>query len=66
MKTIRYMITEDGQITLDFNGFRGEACITEFEKILKALKENYGVTTTGIKQEMKPEYYAEQEEVLKQ
>ncbi|MHC1610114.1 MAG: hypothetical protein ACXQTW_00670 [Candidatus Methanospirareceae archaeon] len=66
MKTIKYTINSDGTIALDFNGFRGEACIAEFEKILKALKDNYGVTTTGIKQEMKPEYYQKQMEVQEQ
>lgn len=63
---INYTITKNGQITFDFEGFRGKQCISEFDKILKALKDNYGIEATVEKQEMKAEYYAEQEEVLEQ
>ena len=63
---VKYTITKDGQISLDFEGFRGKACINELDKVLKALRDNYGIEATVEKQEMKPEYYAEQEEVLEQ
>jgi len=52
---IYYTITEDGQITLDFDGFQGVACLEEAEKILKGLKENFGVDVKLEKREMKPE-----------
>ena len=63
---IRYVINPDGSVTLDFNGFRGEACVQEFEKILRELEKNFGVKVDTIKQELKPEYYQEQQEVVEQ
>jgi len=65
---IRYVINPDGSVTLDFNGFRGKACVQEFEKILKQLEKNFGVKvdSEAIKQELKPEYYQEQQEVVEQ
>jgi len=67
-KVIRYVINPDGSVTLDFNGFRGKVCVQEFEKILKQLEKNFGVTidSGAIKQELKPEYYQEQQEVVEQ
>ena len=52
---IQYVISKDGQITLDFNGFQGVACLDEAEKILKGLKENFGIDISLEKREMKPE-----------
>lgn len=66
MTVIRYSITKDGQIVLDFDGFRGKACVEEFDKILKALKDNFGIEVDAIKRDYKPEYYVEQEEVIEQ
>lgn len=66
MKVIRYVINSDGSVTLDFNGFRGKVCETEFKKILEALKEEHGIEIGEVSQELKPEYYAEQEEVVEQ
>jgi len=64
-KTIRYSIDKNGNVTLDFNGFRGKACIQEFQKLIEALK-SYGITIDGdVKQEKKAEYYM-QEEVVEQ
>jgi len=63
---VKYTITKDGQIVLDFEGFRGKTCIDEFNRIIKALKDNYGIDADIESQEMKPEYYAEQEEVVEQ
>ena len=65
---IRYVINPDGSVTLDFNGFRGKVCVQEFEKILKQLEKNFGVKvdSEAIKQELKPEYYQEQQEVVEQ
>jgi len=67
VKTIKYVINSDGSVTLDFNGFRGKVCVQEFQKILEALKSD-GITIDGdhIKQELKPEYYQEQQEVVEQ
>jgi len=66
VKTIKYVINPDGSITLDFNGFRGKVCIQEFQKILEALKSD-GITIDGnVKQELKPEYYQEEQEVVEQ
>ena len=66
MKTVRYVINPDGSVTLDFNGFRGKVCEKEFKKILEALKEFAGVEVDAVKQDYKPEYYQEQEEVVEQ
>ncbi|HDN74280.1 hypothetical protein DRP04_02625 [Archaeoglobales archaeon] len=68
VKTIKYVINPDGTITLDFNGFRGKVCVREFEKILKELEKNFGVTVenNAIKQDLKPEYYQEEVEVVEQ
>ena len=62
---VRYVIDPDGSITLDFNGFQGKACIDEVKKILEALKEQ-GINIDYVKQELKPEYYQKQEEVVEQ
>jgi len=61
-KAIKYIVTPDGEITLDFNGFKGKACITEFKKILEELEKNFGVKVDSgaIRQELKPEYYQEE------
>jgi len=66
VKTIKYVINPDGTTTLDFNGFRGKVCVQEFEKILKELEKNFGVTIDSgvIKQELKPEYYQKEEQVI--
>jgi len=65
-KVIRYSINPDGSISLDFEGFRGKTCIEEFQRILEALKAE-GVAVDGdIVQELKQEYYQEQEEVVEQ
>jgi len=65
-KVIRYVINPDGSVTLDFDGFRGKVCIQEFQKILEALKSD-GITIDGnVKQELKPEYYQEEMEVVEQ
>jgi len=68
VKTIKYVINPDGTITLDFNGFRGKVCVREFEEILKQLEKNFGVTVenNAIKQDLKPEYYQEEVEVVEQ
>ena len=66
MKSIKYVVNPDGSVTLDFNGFRGKLCDEEFQKILAALKEIAGITADDIQGEVKPEYYAEQEEVIEQ
>jgi len=63
---IKYVISTDGQITLDFEGFRGKLCLAEFEKVLRALKENYGIEANVEQQELKQEYYQEQQEVVEQ
>ena len=66
VKTIRYAINPDGSVTLDFNGFRGKVCVQEFQKIIEALKRD-GITVDGeVSQELKQEYYQEQEEVVEQ
>lgn len=64
---VKFFIGEDGQLTFDFEGFRGGTCITEFQKILEMLKKQ-GVNLNIEKQELKPEYYqAEvQEEAVQQ
>lgn len=64
MKTVRYVINPDGTVTLDFNGFKGKACVGEFRKISEALRD-LGVVVDGLRQEYKQEYY-EQEEVQEQ
>lgn len=59
MKTIRYVINPDGSIILDFNGFKGQACVQEFQKIVEALKDA-GITVGELRQEKKQEYYSEE------
>ena len=66
MTVIRYAITKDGQVTLDFNGFKGKVCIAEFQKILEKLRENFGIDVNIEKQNLKSEYYQEQQEVIEQ
>ncbi len=65
-RTIRYSISKDGQITLDFHGFRGKACLDEVEKILKALRDNFGINVDIESRELKTEFYQEQQEVVEQ
>jgi len=65
-KVIRYVINPDGSVTLDFNGFRGKVCVQELQKILEKLRENFGIDVNIEKQNLKPEYYQEEQEVIEQ
>jgi len=38
MKKIMFKVTQDGRILFDYNGFQGDACIEEFQKLLEVLK----------------------------
>ena len=64
MKKIRFVVTRDGKIQMDFDGFRGQTCIREFEKIAEGLR-SAGINVEGISRQLKPEFY-EQEEGVEQ
>ena len=36
-KIVKVEIDEDGKVTMDYNGYVGKACVTEHNKILKAM-----------------------------
>lgn len=38
MKRIMFKVTQDGRILFDYNGFQGDACLEEFQKLLEVLK----------------------------
>jgi hypothetical protein len=55
-KTVKIIIRKDGSIEVDFQGFRGRMCETEFEK-LAAVLEQLGVKLSNTEKKHKPEYY---------
>ena len=61
MKEIKIIIDKNGKITIDFDGFRGDACFKEREKIVELLKK-YGLEIDIEHEERKPEAYVTTEQ----
>lgn len=59
MTAIRYVITKDGEVVFDFEGFRGKVCDVEAEKIIEGLKK-LGVNIEMKDRQNKPEYYTQE------
>ena len=49
---IRVVVREDGSVVFDYDGFRGKACLEEFEKLLKSL-EKEGLKLETVKRTLK-------------
>ena len=59
MRRIGVIIEKDGHISLETQGFQGEACLEEAQALLKEL-ESLGMDTETVKLERSGEYYAEE------
>ncbi len=55
MKSVK-IVVKDGKIIIDFNGFIGNECFVEHEKIQQLLK-NLGIEYIDRKDQIKPEAY---------
>lgn len=56
MKKVTVEITDDLQVKLDYEGFQGEACITDFEELQKLLT-NIGVKLDEMDTQKKRDFY---------
>jgi hypothetical protein len=65
MKTIKFMIKEDGSVIFDFDGFQGNTCLVEFQKLLKELEE-LGIKIEGRETRMKSGVTTTQTEAMRQ
>jgi hypothetical protein len=65
MKTIKFTIREDGSVLFDFDGFQGNSCLAEFQKLLKELEE-LGIKIEGRETKMKTGTTTTQTEAMKQ
>lgn len=61
---VTFVVTKDGKVAMDFDGFRGKACLVEFEKIAEALR-SAGINVGNVSRQLKPEFY-DQEEAIEQ
>jgi len=65
MKTIKFTIKEDGSVIFDFDGFQGNTCLFEFQKLLKELEE-LGIKIEGRETRMKTGVATTQTEAMRQ
>jgi hypothetical protein len=65
MKTIKFTIKEDGSVIFDFDGFQGNSCLVEFQKLLKELEE-LGIKIEGRETKMKMGTTTTQMEAMRQ
>jgi len=63
VKEVKIIIDKNGKITIDFNGFVGDDCFKEREKLQKLLRK-YGLEIDIEHEERKPEAYIEGGEVI--
>ena len=64
-RVVRVLVKKDGTIVLDFDGFRGQACFLEREKILDILAQKYGVRVDKkLVEQVKPEAFVEERQEL--
>ncbi|MEM2190735.1 MAG: hypothetical protein QW540_04805 [Archaeoglobaceae archaeon] len=38
MKKITFKISQDGKVLFDYDGFQGDTCLEEFQRLLEVLK----------------------------
>ena len=65
MKTIRFTVKEDGSVIFDFDGFQGNTCLLEFQRLLKELEE-LGIKIEGRETKMKSGATTTQMEAMRQ
>ena len=65
MRRIKFIISEDGKITFDFDGFQGNACLQEFQKLLREL-ESAGIVIEKRETKVKDVPAIPQKEVMMQ
>ena len=63
MKVIRFVIKKDGSVEIDYQGFVGNQCHIEHEKIVELLK-SLGVKFETVVEKEKPEAKIRSEEAL--
>ena len=56
MKKVIVEITDDLKVKFDYNGFQGEECIQDFEKLMKTLR-SLGVDVGDAATQKKREFY---------
>lgn len=54
--------TEKQKVYFDYEGFKGEACFKEAEKLKQLLREKYGINVEDEHVERKPEAFVTEEE----
>ena len=47
MKNVEFKVEEGGKVNMDMNGFSGETCAIELQKILSCLQNEYGINISN-------------------
>ncbi len=58
MKRIRFVVGKDGKVNYETQGFQGEACLLEAQRILQTMRDEFGVDIDVEAIQRTPEYYA--------
>jgi len=59
---IRIIVTRDGEVQFDFDGYQGSTCLSEFERIARALMKQ-GIEVEVVSQVLKPEAVSSRDSV---